>query len=142
MPTRADFYVGVGKQAEWLGSIAFDGYPDGIPEAVLLAPTAQTFRAGVQKFLGARHDATLPDQGWPWPWEDSRTTDFAYCFGSDHVLVFAFGYGPADARNQWTSHVYDSEQFRSGPKAEFPDMTERQNVVLGQRSGTITLTSQ
>jgi hypothetical protein len=29
MGTRADFYVGRGKDAEWLGSVAFDGYPSG-----------------------------------------------------------------------------------------------------------------
>jgi len=26
MGTRADFYVGMGKDAEWLGSVAWDGY--------------------------------------------------------------------------------------------------------------------
>ena len=25
MGTRADFYVGVGKKAEWLGNVAWDG---------------------------------------------------------------------------------------------------------------------
>ncbi len=28
MGTRADFYVGLGEQAEWLGSVAWDGNPD------------------------------------------------------------------------------------------------------------------
>ena len=30
MGTRADFYIGKGTDAEWLGSIAWNGYPDGI----------------------------------------------------------------------------------------------------------------
>lgn len=30
MGTRADFYVGRGEQAEWLGSIAWDGNPGAI----------------------------------------------------------------------------------------------------------------
>jgi hypothetical protein len=30
MGTRADFYVGRGETAEYLGSIAWDGYPDGL----------------------------------------------------------------------------------------------------------------
>lgn len=30
MGTIADFYVGRGPKAEWIGSIAWDGYPDGI----------------------------------------------------------------------------------------------------------------
>jgi hypothetical protein len=29
MGTRADFYVGRGETAEWLGSIAWDGNPGG-----------------------------------------------------------------------------------------------------------------
>ena len=35
MGTRADFYVGKGKDSEWLGSIAWDWYPDGIPDNIL-----------------------------------------------------------------------------------------------------------
>lgn len=35
MGTRADFYVRKDSQMEYLGSIAWDGYPSGIDEAVL-----------------------------------------------------------------------------------------------------------
>jgi hypothetical protein len=30
MGTRADFYIGRGTEAEWLGSVAWDGYPGGV----------------------------------------------------------------------------------------------------------------
>jgi hypothetical protein len=41
MGTRADFYVGRGGQAEWLGSIAWDGYPSGIDKWVFSVSTEQ-----------------------------------------------------------------------------------------------------
>jgi hypothetical protein len=37
MGTRADFYIAIEGETphlEWLGSIAFDGYPEGIPPSV------------------------------------------------------------------------------------------------------------
>jgi len=36
MPTRADFYVGRGADAEWLGSIAFDLRQDAIDHATTI----------------------------------------------------------------------------------------------------------
>lgn len=38
MGTRADFYVKRTDHLLWLGSIAWDGYPDGIDESVIGAP--------------------------------------------------------------------------------------------------------
>jgi hypothetical protein len=79
MGTRADFYVGRGPNAEWIGSIAFDGYPDGItmkteeklpwpegqehidwPEGKHLfdATTEAEFRERVERFFQYRDDAT------------------------------------------------------------------------------------
>src|SRR6266446_6472207 len=92
MGTRADFYVGRGKQAEWLGSIAWDGYPKAIALDVLNARSEDEFREAVVHFLTPREDATAPDMGWPWPWEDSGTTDFSYAFARDRVWVSDFGH--------------------------------------------------
>lgn len=42
MGTRADFYIEVGnelKPKDWLGSIAWDGYPKGIPASIKKAKT-------------------------------------------------------------------------------------------------------
>jgi hypothetical protein len=63
MGTRAYFYVGRGKQAEWIGSIAWDG--DEIPDAVAKAKTEKTYRKRVAEFFADRDDATLPESGWP-----------------------------------------------------------------------------
>lgn len=115
MGTRADFYIGTGKDAEWLGSVALDGYrweeePDNL---LILSPDATTFRTVVTGILKDRHDATLPEQGWPWPWNDSKTTDYAYAFKDGKVQIFNF----------------------ESPEDGWPDMSERKKVALGNRSG-------
>lgn len=144
MGTRADFYVGRREKAEWLGSIAWDGYPDGIfgtdfPKSVPAVPLHETeWRNSITAFLAQRDDATLPRQGWPWPWENSQTTDYAYaydegsvwgsCFGHDWFLVSA-GEPEED----------DDAPYNSTKTAVFPNMKNRQNVTLGRRSGVIVV---
>lgn len=132
MGTRADFYIGTGPAAEWLGSIAFDGHRvDEMTEAasfrnmdsmecwaIKSAKSDDAFRGAVVRLLALNDDATTPDQGWPWPWLDSHTTDYAYAFVAGECKTFIFGNG-----------------------AEWPNMKDRQNVTYGERSGTITLVS-
>ena len=141
MGTRADFYVGRGLKAEWLGSIAWDGYPSGIfedePGCIGQEPE-RDWRRWVAGFLSRRKDATLPESGWPWPWEDSRTTDYAYALDDGLIWVSRFG------REWFALNPADEalgEPDGNPPKtAVFPDMKLRQNVVVaGQRSGLIVL---
>lgn len=114
MGTRADFYVGRGEAAEWIGSIAWDGYRKGIPRAVLRAKNEEKFRTAVRTILGKREDFTSPEDGWPWPWNDSGTTDCTY---------------------HWDSNL---GRVVSNPRGEaFPDMRKHQNVTFGARSGLI-----
>lgn len=132
MGTRADFYVGIGEKAEWIGSIAWDGYPSGIPSEIKRAVTSRTFRREVARFLKEREDATLPKDGWPWPWEDSSTTDYAYAFDKGKVMASCFG-------DAWfnPSRKQPNKEF---PKAQFPNMKDKQNVTLGKRSGLLVIT--
>lgn len=129
MGTRADFYVGVGPNAEWLGSVAYDGYRWGIsPEESMLrqpnaaerrlrdATTEETFRSAVATEL-MRRDGTTPDMGWPWPWEDSKLTDYVYYFHEGKVHAH---------------HEYPDPLV-------WPDMTARKQVTLGARSGLLIL---
>ena len=118
MGTRADFYVGRSKDAIWLGSIAHDGYPGGILDGIIKAKSEEEFRGGVNDFLSARDDATFPKDGWPWPWDDSNTTDYAYCF--------------LDGKTVWN----DGEEMTL---YEYPDMSKIKNVTLGPRSGLFIL---
>ncbi|NTF16988.1 hypothetical protein G6L37_00915 [Agrobacterium rubi] len=141
MGTRADFYVGRGDDMKWVGSIAWDGYPSGIDKyRVLVSSTEQEFLDGVSRLAEARDDFTPPEMGWPWPWGDSGTTDFAYAFDGDRVYVSRFG-------DDWvTAHALLSktdkdEELTSCGSAVFPDMTEIQNVDFGSRSGVMFLRS-
>jgi hypothetical protein len=67
MGTRADFYVGVGPEAEWLGSIAWDGYAGAEnPNCGLMrAKTEEEFRKEVDGIRASRDDFTAPEDGWP-----------------------------------------------------------------------------
>lgn len=113
MGTRADFYVGVGPDAEWLGSVGFDGYQwDEQPDCPLMqASSEEEYRAAVECIAASRNDWTDPEQGWPWPWNDSKLTDYAYAF--------------VDGKTQ----VPD--------RKDWPDMSDRRNVATDQRSGMI-----
>lgn len=93
MGTRGDFYIGRGPDAEWIGSIEFDAYPEGIPDAVLKAESEAQFRAAVKDLIVRTEWSTLPDEGWPWPWESSSTTDYSYAFDNGvHITFFGLGW--------------------------------------------------
>jgi hypothetical protein len=136
MGTRADFYVGKGKDAEWLGSIAWDGYRAGIDTAVLQATDEATFREAVSAFAGSRRDWTSPDDGWPWPWDDSGTSDCSYWFFDGEVWDDRNGHYMPCAK----AIPDDDYKNTSGLEPiDFPDMSARKNVTFGKRSGLIIL---
>lgn len=141
MGTRADFYVGRDpKTMEWLGSIAFDGYPDGIPESVPQATSEEQYRAAVAEMFGDCDDATLPEQGWPWPWDNSATTDYAYAYDEEEVHASCFGRPWIPVSEHLAQDEDQQEKYmEGGEEAAFPDMTDRQAVTLGKRSGLIVL---
>lgn len=126
MGTRADFYVGRGKSAEWIGSIAFDGYPDepGVDKAVWSATSESAYRAAVADELARQTDtSTHPKQGWPWPWDTSATTDYAYAFDDGKVWASVFG-------NNWFEVAVRRWDANDGwvvskTKAVFPSMSRR-----------------
>ncbi len=136
MGTRADFYVGRGKDAEWLGSIAWDGHPDSLPRPVRLADDEKEYREAVVEFFAARNDVTLPAQGWPWPWNDSCTTDYAYAFDEGEVWGSGFGHGWWPVNHEPTGDAADA---LDDVQVEFPDMRDIQNVAFGENSGLIII---
>ena len=139
MGTRADFYVGVGVDAEWLGSIAFDGYPKGIEPRILHAQNEAGYRQVVKEFVAQSDHGTTPEQGWPWPWEDSRTTDYAYAWTPrGEVRASCFGHAWFDPTKEQTDEEMQEEQSL-GKVVAFPDMSKRQSVAHGHRSGTIVV---
>lgn len=148
MGTRADFYIRKEspeqKQTimEWLGSVAYDGFPDGfISQAGVMAMTAKTeaeFRAAVGEVLASRRDGTTPDMGWPWPWDDSLLTDYAYVFDGENVNGFNFGTAfdlqkyIAESRTET-----EEEDYENKVSGYFPDMSQQKNVAHGSRSGLL-----
>lgn len=148
MGTRADFYVGRGEDMEWIGSVAWDGYPHGFAgTGILDAASEDAYRLALAAHAADRSDFTAPEQGWPWPWADSFTTDYAYAFDGDKVYVSREQGGYSD----WVEAApfdheggleYDAVLALSscGPLA-YPDMTVVQNVDFGARSGLIVLGS-
>lgn len=122
MATRADFYVGVGEHAEWLGSVAFDGYEWAEDKdcALMSATTEVAFRHAVAE-IAERDDFSSPHMGWPWPWDDSSLTDYVYAFDSGRVTIFRFG---------------KINRLKKS-KVSWPDMKSKEKVTLGERSGLI-----
>lgn len=131
MGTRADFYVGRGKDAEWIGSVGWDGYPDGFDDDELFKATnKEEWRKRVSAMLASREDSTLPEAGWPWPWDDSTTTDYSYAYEDGVVWASCFG------RGWWRAADPQPEEG-----IEFPDMSGRKNVRLDGGSGIIIVGS-
>ena len=127
--------MGRGKDSEWLGSIAWDGYPLGVPQDLLLCSNEHFFREEVARFILSKDDGTTPKDGWPWPWEDSRTTDYAYAFDLGKVWASSFG-------TEWFDPLGPEPEDDLPKTAEFPDMTDRQNITFGKRSGVLIFSSQ
>lgn len=135
MGTRADFYIGRGESAEWLGSIAWDGYPEGIPENIRAATDTDSYRQCVVDFIASRDDGTKPEMGWPWPWKNSLTTDYAYAFDDGRVWTASFGYkwfiGNGDDAD-------DDDEYDDVKQCVFPDMSTAKHAPAGSnRSGII-----
>ena len=156
MGTRADFYVGRGRHARWIGSVAYDGYGvatagtekpfqpnDKTIRAIAEAKSAHAFERAVTRYVKERDHGTLPGDGWPWPWEDSCTTDYAYCFDINKGRVLHYCFGARIIRRPSRSkrgakHVTLTYTKK---KVTFPNMRDRMRVTLGPRSGLLVLVS-
>lgn len=141
MGTRADFYIGRGATAEWIGSVAFDGYPEGVKpkdadwpaeQSLFHATVESDFRDRLQVYFTGRRDVTLPSDGWPWPWDDSGTTDYAYAFDGGKVHASRFG-------REWFDPLQEEPEDQR-KDAVFPNFADRKNVAFGPRSGLIVVT--
>lgn len=102
MGTRAQFFIGNPSNLssrEWLGCVAFDGYPDGdVGEALGGAETEAEFRAAIARISTWRDDFCDPSKrGFPFPWvRDLYLTDWTYAFfdGAVQASHFHSGFYP------------------------------------------------
>lgn len=105
MGTRAQFFIGNPQQLEsreWLGCVAYDGYPDGDCGEMLSSVTSpETFRDAVEKIKAKRADFTDPSKhSFPFPWEDDLfLTDFTYAWfdGAVQATCYHHGWRPLNA---------------------------------------------
>jgi hypothetical protein len=135
MGTRADFYKDQDGKLVWIASIAWDGYPDGIAKLVIQVKTEDDYLSALNDFLQKRDDVSYPKDGWPWPWDDSGTTDYAYSFRKDGVYAWCFGQGPFPT---WEQQPEDSDAEK---ETCFPDMKDVKNMTMGKRNGLIVLSA-
>jgi len=93
--TKADFYIGTGVTANWIGSTFNDGYVHGIPLEILLCVNPTLFEELVVEFIQSREVGAVKTNGdrWPHPWPDSRMTDYSYIFIEDLSKVVVSNYG-------------------------------------------------
>ncbi len=83
--------------------------------------------------------------GWPWPWENSRTTDYAYVFSNERkeVLITCFGRGWYTHEEFETTKNLPEDKWEALPKVDnFPDMTDQMKVTFGKRSGLLIFESR
>jgi hypothetical protein len=95
------------------------------------------FRQAVTEFLAGRDDATLPEQGWPWPWETSGTTDYSYWHFDGHTYASCFGGDLSLANRERDDEDEDDEPVPDAESFAFPDMSARKNTAAAgsNRSG-------
>lgn len=130
MGTRADFYVGTGKEAEWIGSISYDGDPDGSPSRAVRARTEGQYRKRVEELMTERDNiSTRPSEGWPWPWKDSHTTDYAYTWSGGHPRLT--GGRRWETLAEWKARNKKGRELPPEERVEFPDMSARRMGTSG-----------
>jgi len=78
MGTRADFYIDDLGDMTWIASIYRNGQPWNIPLELLAQVNQVMFTEELYWFLEKVRDDYAGNRTWPWPWEDSRMTDFSY----------------------------------------------------------------
>lgn len=110
MATRATFWVGNPldlAHREWLGAIAFDGYPErGGKVDFDECQSEEGFRA-VVKAISRHDDFAHPEGGFPFPWpNDIFLTDYTYAWFDGQVQVTCFHEGFKSWDEYW-QHIDD-----------------------------------
>jgi hypothetical protein len=86
---RADFYVGMGPEAKWLGSVSRCGEIWQVPLSLLIQVNQTMYEEAVAEYI----DYCQGIQGnhvcmWPWDWADSRMTEYSYMYIPQHEKIY------------------------------------------------------
>lgn len=119
MGTRASFFIGNPSDTvnrDWLGCIAWDGYPSGDCKALAGATSPEDFIARVESICRTRDDYCDPTKhSFPFPWSDDLyLTDYTYAFFDGRVQVTCYHAG-------WRDMAEDmSDAWRDDAANELP----------------------
>ncbi|MEV8609516.1 hypothetical protein AB0383_16555 [Amycolatopsis sp. NPDC051373] len=88
--TTHDFYLGRGRDAEWLGSVHLGSRASGGLDEIARARSEGGFRALVDFFLREAEvdeagEVTHAGSEWPWLWPTSHGTDYVHAFDTGAV---------------------------------------------------------
>jgi hypothetical protein len=96
---EADFYLGRGPNAEYLGST--QTFQDGDPEAVdawAIFQSVSEEEYTEQDYRDEVSHLVAPDRAWPHPHDNSEATEWAYAYDQGTVYVYRFGVEMAQIR--------------------------------------------
>jgi hypothetical protein len=119
MGTRAQFFVGDPRNIEareWLGAVAWDGYPDGdIGEALKNVIVEKHFREAIAIIAKEREDFCDPSKNdFPFPWHDDLfLTDYTYAF-FDGKVQFTYYHRGFIALNEYRENAEIAEKYAEG----------------------------
>lgn len=111
IPQRADFYVGRGATAEYLGTLQYEGDPVDVEVWELFQSldedtyTEQDYRQEVADLLSNRATDTVgqtPVPEWPHPYASSDDTPWTYAFDAGTVYIYRYGVEMAAVRCNYT----------------------------------------
>ncbi len=86
---KADFYVGMGSNADWIGSVEKCGEVWALDTTILIQVNKTMYEELVIEYIKfykgivANHVCQ-----WPWEWTDSRMTNYSYIFIPEHEKVY------------------------------------------------------
>jgi hypothetical protein len=81
--TKADCFIGRGRNSVWLGSVGSHGRPEMLNREIVL----RGLQGSVQESAMVRTLAqgVSPEMGWPW--RNGRITEYTYAFDDGEIFV-------------------------------------------------------
>jgi hypothetical protein len=103
--TKADFFLGRGRDSVWLGSVGSHGRPEMLNRDSLRGLQG-SFQESGRAMVRTLAQGVPPDMGWPW--RNGRKTEYTYAFDDGEIFVSVLGGPgftciPGARRREWVS---------------------------------------